>query len=96
MESTELKKVILIDEEVINQINQKLDEIIKISFVNKADELGNKWLNNEQVKELLGVSTRTLQNYRDQLVIPFSQHGKKIYYSKADIEKYMNDHRIKF
>ena len=96
MESKELKKVILIDEEVINQINQKLDEIIKIAFVNKADELGNKWLNNEQVKKLLGVSTRTLQNYRDQMVIPFSQHGKKIYYNRADIEKYMNDHRIKF
>ena len=96
MENNESKQFILIETDAIKQINQKLDEVLKIVFINKANDLSNKWLNNKEVKEQLGISTRTLQTYRDTGVLSFSQHGKKIYYSRESIEKFMNDHHIKF
>jgi hypothetical protein len=48
-----------------------------------------KWLNGDQVTQRLGVSKRTLQNYRDKGILPFSTVGGKFYYSVRDIEDLM-------
>lgn len=47
---------------------------------------GEGWLDNDEVSEILRVSRRQLQNYRDQGVLPFSQFGNKIYYRWIDVE----------
>lgn len=46
-----------------------------------------EWLHNGHVCEILGISKRTLQHYRDTGVLPFSQIGHKCYYKRADIER---------
>ena len=38
---------------------------------------------------MLGVSRRTLQNYRDNGTLPYSTVGGKFYYSIGDIEDLM-------
>lgn len=53
------------------------------------------WLSPDQVCKLLGISKRTLQNYRDKRIIPFSQIGRKIYFSLSGLEEYMEQHHIK-
>lgn len=53
------------------------------------------WLTGDEICRLLRVSKRTLQNYRDKRVIPFSQIGRKIYYKYSDITNYLELHYVK-
>jgi 3-methyladenine DNA glycosylase Tag len=68
------------------------------NFSNKVKELCGKdrnsgqWLNNSRVCELLKISLRTLQSYRDNGMLPFSQIGHKCYYRTSDIEEFINQH----
>jgi hypothetical protein len=48
--------------------------------------LGDEWLDNEDVCKVLRVTKRTLQNYRDNFVLPYSQIGKKILYKASDVQ----------
>ena len=53
------------------------------------------WLTGDEICKLLRVSKRTLQNYRDNRIIPFSQIGRKIYYKYSDIVDYLELHYVK-
>jgi len=75
-----------------NKQRQKLrDEILSLAdCCHKA--FGEKckhtdWLHNGDVCQLLNISKRTLQHYRDTGVLPFSQIGHKCYYKREDVEK---------
>lgn len=46
-----------------------------------------KWLKSYQVKKLLGISTGTLQNLRNNGTLPYSKIGGTIYYSGDEINK---------
>ena len=45
------------------------------------------WLHNGNVCQLLNISKRTLQHYRDTGVLPFAQIGHKCYYKREDVER---------
>ena len=62
------------------------------SLKKKSHEPGEGWLDNKDVCNILRISSRQLQNYRDQGVIPFSQFGNKIYYRWVDIEAHLMRH----
>jgi len=49
-----------------------------------------KWLNNGEVCEILKISPRTLQSYRDNGILPYSQIGHKCYYRVEDVEQIIN------
>lgn len=59
-----------------------------------ATDLNAKWLESKTACKLLGVSSKTWQNYRDQRVITFSQIGRKIYVNRTDLDAYLRRHRI--
>lgn len=59
-----------------------------------ASDLGAEWLESETARKLLGVSSKTWQNYRDQRAIPFSQIGRKIYVNRANLDASLRRHRI--
>jgi excisionase family DNA binding protein len=59
------------------------------------DQSNKHWLTGDEICKLLRVSKRTLQNYRDNRVIPFSQIGRKIYYKYSDIVEYLELHYVK-
>jgi MerR family transcriptional regulator, repressor of the yfmOP operon len=63
--------------------------------MNAINQLQNKWLSTDEVCHLLMISKRTLQSYRDQKTLPFSQIGRKIYYKSLDIDEYLERHYIK-
>ena len=49
-----------------------------------------KWLDNQEVCQLLNISKRTLQTYRDNGILPYSQIGHKMYYRPEDVERVLN------
>ncbi|MDD2245101.1 MAG: helix-turn-helix domain-containing protein [Bacteroidales bacterium] len=53
-----------------------------------------KWLGNDDVCSLLQISKRTLQSYRDNGVLPYSQIGRKCYYRVSDIENIISQSQI--
>ncbi|MEX2411189.1 MAG: helix-turn-helix domain-containing protein [Candidatus Paceibacterota bacterium] len=62
----------------------------------KLTEKNNSiWLNTGQVANLLGVTTRTIQNYRDQGILPFSQIGRVIRYRTEDVQEFLMAHYVK-
>jgi hypothetical protein len=58
--------------------------------------MANVWLDNQDVMQLLKISPRSLQSYRDQGILPFTRLGGKIYYQAKAIEdlleRNMSDH----
>ncbi|MDX2190789.1 MAG: helix-turn-helix domain-containing protein [Bacteroidota bacterium] len=86
-------QVITIQSEAFHEIINKLDEIkTKVLEEKGKQPLTDVWLDNAQVCELLKVSSRTMQTYRDEGIVSFSQVGSKIYYKASDIEAHLNRH----
>lgn len=52
------------------------------------------WLTKEELMELTGWSSRTIQNLRDSEAIPYSQHGYKILYPRKGILDFLEAHHI--
>lgn len=52
-----------------------------------GDMVLQKWLDNQEVCDILNISKRTLQNYRDSGKLSYSQIGYKIYYRPEDVEQ---------
>jgi hypothetical protein len=76
----------------------KLDEIrINFEELRKKTEnkLNNQWLDNQEMLLQLGVSKRTLQYYRDNGMLPFSQVGRKIFYKMSDVQKLLHNNYLK-
>jgi hypothetical protein len=49
-----------------------------------------KWLDNQEVCMMLKISKRTLQTYRDNGTLPYSQINHKMYYKSEDVEQVLN------
>lgn len=50
------------------------------------------WLDGATAEDMLGVSTRTLQHYRDMGMLPYSKVGNKIYYKRSDLGAMIERH----
>lgn len=89
----------VLSNEEYDKLISKLDQVLEI-LIEKSKKvkgpLTDVWLDTSEVARILKISTRTLQNYRDMRVIPFSQIGHKIYFKASDIEKYLNMNYIRF
>ena len=55
----------------------------------EQDRSLKKWLDNQVVCLILNISKRTLQTYRDNGTLPYSQINHKIFYKSDDIEQVM-------
>lgn len=71
------------------------DEILSLAecchkaFGEKSKHTG--WLHNGDVCQLLNISKRTLQDYRDKRIIPYTQFAGKILYKASDLEKMLEE-----
>ena len=68
----------------LDAINQRLNA--------KEKEPKEKWLDNQELMQLMKISKRTAQHYRDSGLISFSQVGNKIYYKLSDVEELLKNH----
>lgn len=62
-------------------------EHIRKSENAKSPNPADRWLSGKEATDILGVSPRTLQRYRDTGLIPFSKLGKKCRYRLSDVER---------
>ena len=58
----------------------------------KEKEPKEIWLDNQEMMQMLKISKRTSQHYRDSGMISFSQVGNKIYYKLSDVEELLKRH----
>jgi hypothetical protein len=89
-------KAIIGKEEEINGIIKDIKEIKDTLGQLKEKSIENEWLDNQDVCQILKISKRTLQSYRDNGVLPYSQFGNKIYYRASDIKKHLEDNYHNF
>lgn len=52
-----------------------------------GDKSMQPWLDNQEVCQLLNISKRTLQSYRDNGTLPYSQIGHKMFYRPDDVQR---------
>ena len=81
--------IVTIEEQTFKQVCGRFS-----GFVSQVERIcrenthqSNKWLSGREVCALLGISIRSLQNYRDSGKLGYSQIGNKLYYNSADIER---------
>jgi len=78
----------IITREDLEEFGNKLIDQIK-ALVGGGSTQGNqsKWIKSYQVKNLLKISSNTLQTLRDNGTLPFTKIGGILYYSFEDIQK---------
>ena len=84
-------EVVTLQSQAFQEIVKKLEEI-NTRLNAKDKESKDKWLDNRELMQLLKISKRTAQHYRDSGMISFSQVGHKIYYKLADVEELLHKH----
>jgi hypothetical protein len=67
--------------ELLEEVRQIKSALIKPTINKESD----KWLDNTDVKEMLHISTRTLQRLRVSGMLKYSKIKGKIYYRLTDI-----------
>lgn len=82
-------EIIAIEKKTLDTLEEKVER-----FINQMDDLclrHNKkislWLDNADVCRTLNISKRTLQTYRDNGTIPYTQINHKMFYKPKDVEK---------
>ena len=63
------------------------------SAVAKAN--AKEWLTKDDLMEMTGWSSRSIQNLRDTKQIPYAKHGRKILYPRKGIVEFLEAHHIK-
>lgn len=86
--------LLVVPEEEWRNLHDTLEQIIDLITRRNADDSNSEWIESDEARKSLGVSPKTWQNYRDQRLIPFSQIGRKIYVSRADLDAFLRNHRI--
>lgn len=70
---------------------KRLDEITK-KLAAKETGMKERWIDNTEFMNLLRISRRTAQSYRDNNMIAFSIIGNKIFYKISEVESLLERH----
>lgn len=81
----------IIEGRTFDRLKQCVNELLEKSRKLNTFQTQKEWLDNQDVCRILGISLRTLQNYRDKGLIPYSQIGHKCYYKSTDIELFLEN-----
>lgn len=85
----------ILTKEDLQELRQELIQEIKAGFSAAASSIqSDTYLTSEQVCELLGISSKQFQKYRNERRIAFSQFGRKIYVKRSDLDHFLESHRI--
>lgn len=90
-----MPSVVMLPQAEWEDIKDMLHEVKETLQTKSAEEINSQWVESTEARKMLGVSSKTWQDYRDKRVIPFSQFGRKIYVRRADIETFLQQHYIK-
>ncbi len=77
--------------ELISGIKEMTKRLKEVAETHRPLFGGEIYLTGREVCERLFVSPRTLQDYRDKGVIPYTQIAGKILYRLSDLEKILSE-----
>ena len=76
---------------VLSAISGVSKRIKEVAQTHKPLFGGEHFLTGKEVCERLYISPRTLQDYRDRRIIPYTQFAGKILYRASDLEKILEE-----
>ena len=82
-------------EAIILSTQQYKELVNRLDTLNKKLEENQKsptdtFLDNQEYLQLMNISKRTAQTWRDEGIVSFSQIGSKIYYRMSDVQKLLD------
>ncbi len=80
--------------EQYERIQRKLDKIAS-DFIYARQLPDDMFIDNPKFMELMGISQKTAQAWRDNGIVGFSQVKNKIYYRMSDIKELLDKYHIK-
>ncbi|MBN8785826.1 DNA-binding protein [Elizabethkingia anophelis] len=84
-------EVIAIPKSVLKELTTELDELLQLTTDASKAYVGifngERWLDNQEVCLMLGITKRTLQSYKDKGLLPFSKLNRKNYYKLSDVQR---------
>ena len=72
----------------LDKVNRRRKEVAQ---THKPLFGGEHFLTGKEVRERLYISPRTLQDYRDRRIIPYTQFAGKILYKVSDLERLLEN-----
>ena len=76
---------------VISALQRVRERIREVSETHRPLFGGEHFLTSKEVCERLYISPRTLQDYRDRKIIPYTQFAGKILYKASDLERILEE-----
>ena len=76
---------------VVSALRGVEKRIVEVEETHKPLFAGELFLTGKKVCERLYISPRTLQDYRDRKIIPYTQFAGKILYKTSDLEKLLEE-----
>ena len=80
---------VAIDKESLNSLNQRINNLLQqvnAHIPTEKSNLETEWIENKELACRLGISPRTLQNYRERGILGFSVIERKIFYKTSDVQ----------
>ena len=84
----------IITTEDLREFKMELLDDIKQLLQSQSGHTFKKWLKSPEVKELLGISSGTLQNLRINGTLPYTKVGGVLYYDYEEIMNVMEKNKI--
>lgn len=86
-------EVITIDSQAFKELAEKIEKIAEFVFKQGSNTQAtedNIWLDNDQLADMLGISTRTLQRLRKDNQIAYTKLRRKCLYRLSDVREVVN------
>jgi DNA-binding transcriptional MerR regulator len=83
-------EIISMSTKVFDTLTQRVEDIEEQAerLHRRQEDIGLKdWLDNQDVCEILDITKRTLQSYREKGLLPYSRIEYKIRYKPEDVQK---------
>lgn len=82
-------EAVILPKEQYQELLKRMDEI-KSVLTEKQKDPKDLFPDNQEFLQLMNISKRTAQTWRDEGIISFSQVGSKIYYRMSDVQKLLD------
>jgi hypothetical protein len=83
---------VLVPEEWLEQIDEKLNSLMSRPHEQESKTLGD-WISEEDAKQLLGRKTTWFYHRRIGGELEYTKAGRTTYYSRASINRYLEQNR---
>jgi hypothetical protein len=82
-------EAVIFSKDQYTELMKRMD-VIQSALTEKQKDPKDSFLDNQEFIQLMNISKRTAQSWRDDGIISFSQVGSKIYYRMSDVQKLLD------